>query len=481
MSQRAFAISGRVLIACSDQLKALDYRQMLEPLAVDVTTTTSAGDALHLAQSSAPPALVLLDRQADAELLTAELRRHWPTVPVLQVRRGGPDSLGDGSEGLVDYMEAPVHPEWMRARVRIYLELWHHKSTIEAEAELGRSRDRLMRKLAHELRNPLNTMVGWSHLLQVGELSRPQIEKAAATITRNAHSVSALVGELLDASRVLTSNFEIATKPLELAPLVAAASEAVAEQARTANVALICELAGASAEISGDAQRLQQALTGVFGYALAVTPAGGTVTVTLGCSPTHAKLRVDAGANSEGASSSSAFKLALSKYVFEAHGGSLLLGGSESDARSTLHVELPLATETGWRQHSAAEQLVLAGVHALIVEDDPDGCEILEQVLCGLGATVTTAGNAHDALVALQKRRPDVLISDIGLPDEDGFALIRRVRETSAFAALPAVALTAYASKRDVAQALAAGFQAHIAKPVEPRELGAAVARVSGR
>jgi CheY-like chemotaxis protein len=116
-----------------------------------------------------------------------------------------------------------------------------------------------------------------------------------------------------------------------------------------------------------------------------------------------------------------------------------------------------------------------------VVEDDPDGCELLETVLRGFGATVTTANSARNAFELMESERPDVVVSDIGLPDEDGLSLIRRVRQTAGLSDLPAVALTAYASKRDVAQALAAGFHAHVAKPVEPRALGLAIARVSGR
>lgn len=125
--------------------------------------------------------------------------------------------------------------------------------------------------------------------------------------------------------------------------------------------------------------------------------------------------------------------------------------------------------------------MLLEGVHALVVEDDPDGCELLVSVLRGFGATVTSANSAGTALQALASLRPDVLISDIGLPDEDGFSLIQRVRGIEDLRTLPAVALTAYTSKRDVARALAAGFQAHVAKPVEPRELGLTIARLSHR
>ncbi len=385
--------------------------------------------------------------------------------------------------------------------------------------EASHSKDVFLATLSHELRTPLNAIVGFSHLLKTGALGSEQSLKAVDTIERNARSLAQLVADLLDVSRIISGNLKVDMKPVGLRALVEAQVHALRPTAQAAGVELEVELDDGSARVLGDAGRLQQVLGNVLTNAVKFTPQGGIIRVRLEQTPEEAARLVvsDTGQGMTPEFLAVAFEpfrqaqrtharsqeglglgLAIVKHLIDLHGGSVRAESAGAGLGSTITIELPLAP-TSHARHSlpstppgavtpaagvAESELaapILRGVRALVVEDDPDGCELLETVLRGFGATVTTANSARNAFELMESERPDVVVSDIGLPDEDGLSLIRRVRQTAGLSDLPAVALTAYASKRDVAQALAAGFQAHVAKPVEPRALGLAIARVSGR
>jgi PAS domain S-box-containing protein len=383
--------------------------------------------------------------------------------------------------------------------------------------EAGKAKDVFLATLSHELRTPLNAIVGWSHLLR-GGLEPAQSARAIETIDRNARSLAKLVGDLIDVSRIVSGNLKVEERLIDFRQVVEAAVDALRPSADSGGIALELALeTERAARVVGDATRLQQVTSNILANAIKFTPKGGTIQVTLETQNDLLTLSVkDTGhgiateflpfvfepfrqgrrthaRSQEGLG----LGLAIVKHLVELHGGSVRAESEGTGHGTTIVVALPLAAapssidsrDAGGISVSPSEppppqtdqEALLSGVHALVVEDDPDGCELLETVLKSFGAKVTTAGTARDAYTALCAERPDVLVSDIGLPDEDGLALIRRVRETEGFAGLPAVALTAYASKRDVAQALAAGFQAHVAKPVAPQELGTTIARVSGR
>jgi signal transduction histidine kinase/DNA-binding response OmpR family regulator len=385
--------------------------------------------------------------------------------------------------------------------------------------EASHSKDVFLATLSHELRTPLNAIVGFSHLLKSGALGSEQSLKAVDTIERNARSLAQLVADLLDVSRIISGNLKVDMKPVGLRALIEAQIHALRPTAQAAGVELEIDMADVSARVLGDGGRLQQVLGNVLTNAVKFTPQGGMIRVRLEQTPEEtARLVVsDTGQGMTPEFLAVAFEpfrqaqrtharsqeglglgLAIVKHLIDLHGGSVHAESPGAGQGSTITIELPLAP-TSHARHSvpstppgaitppagvAESELatpLLRGVRALVVEDDPDGCELLETVLRGFGATVTTANSARNAFEMMENERPDVVVSDIGLPDEDGLSLIRRVRQTAGLRDLPAVALTAYASKRDVAQALAAGFHAHVAKPVEPRALGLAIARVSGR
>jgi PAS domain S-box-containing protein len=386
--------------------------------------------------------------------------------------------------------------------------------------EASHSKDVFLATLSHELRTPLNAIVGFSHLLKTGALGSEQSLKAVDTIERNSRSLAQLVADLLDVSRVISGNLKVDMKPVSLRALVEAQVHTIRPAAQAAGVELDVDLDEEPARVLGDGGRLQQVLGNVLTNAVKFTPQGGVISVRLertaketvrlvvadsgqGMTPeflavafepfrqaqrTHARSQEGLGLG-----------LAIVKHLIDLHGGSVQAESAGAGQGTTITIELPLAPTSHARNampnghppgvvtppagiaESELATPLLRGVRALVVEDDPDGCELLETVLRGFGATVTTANSARNAFELMESERPDVVVSDIGLPDEDGLSLIRRVRQTEGLSDLPAVALTAYASKRDVAQALAAGFQAHVAKPVEPRALGLAIARVSGR
>jgi CheY-like chemotaxis protein len=262
----------------------------------------------------------------------------------------------------------------------------------------------------------------------------------------------------------------------------------------------------------GDATRLQQVVGNILGNALKFTPRGGHVALVLSTESGSARLEIrDDGpgiapdflplmfdrfkqaANSPPrAQRGLGLGLAIVKHLVELHGGSVSAQSDGVGKGAKILVTLPLRSagrskpavapeEALAATDSAADeaQPALSGLYALLVEDDPDGSELMQMMLRRFGAEVTAVSTAAAALESVKNRRPDVLVSDIGLPDGDGFALLKRVRESNHD--LPAVAVTAYASRQDVARALAAGFQAHVAKPVEPAQLSAAVAHASGR
>lgn len=380
--------------------------------------------------------------------------------------------------------------------------------------EAAKAKDVFLATLSHELRTPLNAIVGWSHLLK-GGLQPEQASRAVETIDRNARSLAKLVGDLIDVSRIVAGNLKVEEKPIDLRQVVEAVVDAARPSADAGGIALEMELGPQALRVLGDVTRLQQVSGNIVANAIKFTPKGGTIRISLSAEKESAIISVaDTGHGISEEFLPFVFEpfrqgrrtharsqeglglgLAIVKHLVELHGGSVRADSEGTGRGTTITVQLPLAAASArsdTRDARAAEappngaeevaaDTLLSGLHALVVEDDPDGCELLETVLRGFGATVSTAGTARDAYTQLCARRPDVLVSDIGLPDEDGLALIRRVRETEGLAGLPAVALTAYASKRDVAQALAAGFQAHVAKPVAPHELGSAIARVSGK
>jgi len=378
--------------------------------------------------------------------------------------------------------------------------------------EANRAKDMFLATVSHELRTPLNAIVGWGQMLRSGGLSHETEQRAVDTIERNGRALAQLVADLLDVSRVVSGNLHVDEGQVDLRSIVEAALDAARPVAASSGVELAAELPEQPLNTVGDATRLQQVVGNILGNALKFTGRGGHVALSLVVEGKWARLEVkddgpgiapeflpvmferfkqaDSGAHR--AQRGLGLGLAIVKHLVELHGGTVTAHSEGVGKGARFVVTLPLGVagnevepepvsepELAPAVTPSAAVGALSGIYALLVEDDPDGCDLMQMMLRRFGAEVTAVSTAAAALQAVRERRPDVLVSDIGLPDGDGFQLLKRVRESNQD--LPAVAVTAYASRQDVAKALAAGFQAHVAKPVEPAQLSAAVAHASGR
>jgi PAS domain S-box-containing protein len=385
-----------------------------------------------------------------------------------------------------------------------------HETTEKRREELERankSKDVFLATLSHELRTPLNAIVGWTDMMRNGQLRPDEMGRAVETIDRNAHALNQLVADLLDVSRIVTGSLKLDSKLVGLASIVDAAIEAARPQCSAKRVVLDTSLERVGC-IKGDAGRLRQILSNLLSNAIKFTPTGGTVVVRVTREGENGKVVVkDSGEGitedflphvferfrqaEDAKARGLGLGLAIVKHLVEEHGGTVAAESAGLGLGAQFTVLLPIAAEEALAEDPDAgrglspvsAQPQLAGVHALVVEDDPDGNELITTILERYGARVTSVGTAAAALDALDADRPDIMVSDIGLPDADGIELIKMVRTRPTAQSMPAIALTAYASRQDAAKAIAAGFDAHVAKPVQPGTLGMTVARLikSGR
>jgi signal transduction histidine kinase/DNA-binding response OmpR family regulator len=426
------------------------------------------------------------------------------------------------------------------ANARLYAEAQHHAAELQqevterkqaekerskllireqaarAEAEAAnRTKDEFLATLSHELRTPLTAVLGWAHLLRSGKLTDETAAGALETIERNARAQSQLIDDLLDVSRIITGKLNLETRPIELAPIVEAAINSVRPAAQAKNIQLQAELNPATGLVAGDASRLQQVVWNLFSNSIKFTPRNGQVNVRLKRSNSHAEIMVsdtgqgisqeflphvfDRFRQADGTTTRThgglGLGLAIVRHLVELHGGTVRADSPGAGQGATFTVNLPLINSgmddsEAERAHSAPVEVeapvlnsLLDGLRVLVVDDEVDTCDLVAAVLARGGAEVRTAATAAEALEALERWIPDVLISDIGMPFEDGYTLIKKVRELDAKQPgwIPALALTAYASVEDRMRALSAGFQMHMTKPLDPNELLTVVATLGGR
>jgi signal transduction histidine kinase/CheY-like chemotaxis protein len=383
-----------------------------------------------------------------------------------------------------------------------------------ADAERSdRAKDEFVATVSHELRTPLNAVLGWARLLRLGKLDPAAAARGIETIERSAQAQAQIVDDLLDVSRIARGELRLDVRPVELVPVIEAALEAVRPAAAARNISIAAVLVPRAGPVAGDPGRLQQVVWNLLANAVKFTPPGGRVEIRLAREEGEVAIRVrDTGAGIDPAFLPHLFErfrqadssstrvhgglglgLALVRHLVEAHGGRVSAVSDGPGRGATFTVRLPIsaarfraAEAAAPARASPAELRPLAElerVRVLIVDDDPDTLDVVRQVLEAAGAHVTSVASAREALDALSARPPDVLLSDLGMPGEDGLTLIRKIRslEPARGGRVPAAALTAYTQAEDRSEALLAGFQLYLAKPVEPAELTAAVARLAGR
>jgi signal transduction histidine kinase len=361
----------------------------------------------------------------------------------------------------------------------------------------SRARDEFLATLSHELRTPLNAILGWTRMLRGDVLDAAKRERALATVERNAVAQTKLIEDLLDVSRAAAGKLQLSMRSMDPADAVQSALDAVRPAAQAKGVRLASGgVDPAAGPVVGDRARLEQVMWNLLNNAIKFTPAGGNVRVSLGRRDRDAEIVVDddgigispeflpyvferfrqADASSTRAYGGLGIGLSIVKSVVELHGGSVVIASAGSGLGTTCRVRIPLAlgAEASLMAGSSPPHLepssLLSGVRVLVVDDDPEAAELMKHVLQSGGATVVTAGSAAAGYEILVAQHPDVLVSDIGMPDEDGLAFIRRVRSLPS-ARIPAVAVTAYASAEDRTRALVAGFDRHVTKPIEPGEI----------
>jgi PAS domain S-box-containing protein len=374
-----------------------------------------------------------------------------------------------------------------------------------AEAEqANRSKDEFVAMVSHELRTPLNAILGWTQILKTGPQDAETLSKAIDVIERNARAQEKVVSDLLDMSRVISGKLRLDVSDVDLIALIKSAVEATRPAADAKGISVDCTLDPSLATTVGDPTRLEQCVWNLLSNAIKFTPQGGRVTVAMRLAGSHVEIRVsDTGSGIspeflpfvfdrfrqlESAptrrSAGLGLGLAIVKQLAELHGGYARAESSGEGKGSTFAIALPvraLRTKPSLQRPKSDRPPQLDRVRVLLVEDEADNREVLRTLLEQHRAVVSVAGSAHEALQIMPSVRPNIVVSDIGLPDLDGYELVQRIRQSDVPPArIPAIALTAHASSDDRTKALRAGFQAHIAKPVEPNELVATIASLTG-
>jgi signal transduction histidine kinase/CheY-like chemotaxis protein len=395
--------------------------------------------------------------------------------------------------------------------------LLESERVARAEAERASAmKDEFLATLSHELRTPLSAILGWAQVLRLRSMTEAELKTGLETIERNARVQAQLIEDLLDMSRITSGKLRLDMQTIEPITFVEAAVNTVRPVAEAKGVRLDSVLSSNAGPVSGDAARLQQVVWNLLSNAIKFTPTGGTVQVVLRRIDSQVAISVsDTGIGIKpeflphvfdrfrqaDASTTRMFGglglgLSIVKRLVELQGGSVQASSAGEHRGAIFVVRLPVVAVhrqgrgIGTLDRKAAEansfdfeHADLTGLRVLVVDDEPDTRNLLARVLSECNATVVAAGGAHEALGIFEKQAPDVVVSDIGMPDVDGYELLKRIRAfgPARGGRVPAIALTAFARSEDRTRALRAGFLVHISKPVEPSELVATVATVTGR
>jgi PAS domain S-box-containing protein len=394
-------------------------------------------------------------------------------------------------------------------------QLLEREQAARAEAEaISRRKDEFLDSLSHELRTPLNVILGWAQILRAHPYNQDKLVSGLEAIERQSKVQIQLVEDLLDVSRIIQGKLTLKPGWFHMVRTIEAAHNSVRLAAEAKSVTVSLELDPAVGLMWGDAQRLQQVVWNLLTNAVKFTPSGGNVQLRLSAvavsdspSPNYVQITVSdtgkgipaeflpyvfdrfrqADASKTRADSGLGLGLAIVEHLVQLHGGTVTAESPGKDKGATFTVTLPLKQPRsqqplkGERKSNPMPPGILAGLKVLVVDDEPDNCEFLMVALQQCGATATAAASAAEAIDILQQSPPDILVSDIGMPVEDGYSLIRKVRssESDKIKRLPAVALTAYASEEDRDRAIANGYNEHLAKPIEPALFATVLAKLT--
>jgi signal transduction histidine kinase/ActR/RegA family two-component response regulator len=525
-------LSTRLLVVPPTPRDGEITSSLLSSAGVESVNCRNIDDLLRELESGAG-GLILTDQSLSGDAidrLLAALKAQppWSDLPILVLMPGAGHSSAArhalAGLGNVTLLERPVAVRSLisaaraaiRARLRQYearqLIVSEHSARAAAE-QAGRMKDEFLATLSHELRTPLNAILGWSQLLMAREYVDAEVTEGLSVIERNAKVQTRLVEDLLDMSRIVAGKLRLDVQTVDIREVIEAAVASVQHSADARGIRVQKVLDPTVGPVRGDPGRLQQCFWNLLSNAIKFTPRGGTVQVTLERVKSHIEACViDSGVGIEPdflpyiferfrqADSSSkrmygglGLGLSIVKHLLELHGGTVRAKSGGEGLGAAFCVELPLmVVRTAERDSGcdgpedtapmrAMDCPRLDGIKVLAVDDEPDARQLIKRVLEECGAEVVLASSAGEALECVVNGRPDMILSDIGMPGEDGYEFIRKVRALppDAGGRTPAAALTAFARSEDRTRALLAGYQTHVAKPVEAPELVAVVASLA--
>ena len=529
---------ARILIVDDDPslLKALPEAVRLRLKNVAVDTCDSAAEALGKIGSTDYDAIVADIKMPgmDGLALLAEIRTLRPDTPTVLITGHGHDDLAVLAlrGGAYDFVQKPIDRDYIVGSLTRAIEERERRRRVEEQQvflgqhaellekiveertrelrEANRLKDQFMAMLSHELRSPLGAIRMWASLLRGGKLDAERTARAIEAIERSAMTQAQLVEDLLDVSRITAGKLVLDARPIDLAAVAEAAVDAVRTDAEAKQVRLEQVFELGEGRIQGDPARLQQVVWNLLANAVKFSPRGGRVLLRLARADGQAIISVrdegegiaaeflphifepfrQADGTSTRAYGGLGLGLAIVHDVVELHRGTIEVESKGKGQGATFTVKLPLVGAPSEAARGVARQPALPreefrpgpslqGVRVLLVDDDAGARESVAAVLEQSGASVRAVESAAEAVETLEREPPDVLLSDIAMPGLDGYALLGQARARLQGAQLPAAALTAYAGATDRTRALAAGFQAHLAKPVDPAELVAVVAQLA--
>ena len=462
-------------------------------------------------ESPDPQPITVPDVREDAELtaylptFAAERIRALAFIPLVADARvigkfmlyyGEPRARGAEELELAGVIAAQVAFAVARTRAE--------QARLAAANEASRLKDEFLAVLSHELRSPLNAIVGWVHLLESGGLGAERLQEAIGIIGRNARLQAKLIEDILDVSRIAAGKFELERRPLLIGALARAAANALQPAALERGIEIATEIAEGLPPVEGDARRLQQVLANLLSNAVKFTARGGRVALRcyargqdvfvevrdtgIGIEPAFLPLVFERFSQADSRATRRygglGLGLAIARHLVEAHGGSIAAASGGRGCGAVFTVRLPAATadsvlvETwpGRLRRASAARRTLAGLRVLVVDDDADGRRLVAQLVTDSGAEAVSAASAGEALELLGRGRFDVMVADIAMPEVDGYQLVREAKVGRP--GLLAVAVTALARPEDRARAFESGFDAYEAKPFEPAGLLAAIAEL---